>query len=304
MAMTWSSLTAAKGAAGSIATWSNYTLLDTQTLLDEAQSLLYTEGRLRAREMMTGAVFTMPQYGSYVPLSQLTSNTFLEPIGDIFVPTFNCLVRHTDSNRVQNLRTYTENSGTLSTNPFTTTDGSNTVSVYLPSHNLTQDSVFYTSGATAFNGVTIAGTFPVNAITDSNDFTIDISSLGTTPNASGSGGGSAITYTADQFNFGQPEAYGIWDERIYFEQSWYMQCNCRIQFYQTLPLLSSTNQTNFITNRYPKLMRIACLAAAAEFMKDDTEYQKWLTRLQNAVQSISVENDMQYRGMDLSPDTP
>ena len=300
MAMTWTTLTAAKGQPGAIMTWCNYSLLDVFTVVDEAQSLLYGEGRLRAREMMTSMVFTMPQFSSYLALPA----NFLDPIGDIFVSTFNSRIHHRDSAEIQNRRTFTENSGALSTNPLTTTSGSNTVSVYLPSHGLTQDSTFYLTGATAFNGVTIAGTFPVNAITDSNDFTIDITSLGTTPTGTGPGGGSSIAYTSDALNFGSPDYFGIWDERINFEQSFYQQSLCRLQYYKSLPLLSASNETNFLTNRYPKLMRIACLAAAAEFMKDDTEYQKWITRLQSATEAIANENDMQYRGMEILTDTP
>lgn len=303
MAMTYNSLTSAKGTSGAIATWVNYSKLDIPVVVDEAQSILYGEGRLRCREMMADAVFTMPQYGSYVPLSSLSA-TFLDPIGDIFVSTFNSHIRHKDSGFVQAIRTFTENSGTLGANPFTTANGSLTVSVNLPNHGLTQDSVFETSGAAAFNNVTINGTFPVNGITDTNNFTIDITTLGVTPNASGSGGGSAVTYLADSLNFGSPICFGIWNERINFDQSFFQESVCRIQFYQSPPLLSADNPTNFLTNRYPKLLRISCMAAAAEFMKDDTEYQKWLTRLQSAVEAVSVENDMQYRGMDLSPDIP
>lgn len=302
--MTWTTLIGPKTQAGSIAQWANYSLLDSETILDESQALLYSEARLRTREMMADAVFTLPQFGSYVPLSSFTPNTFLEPIGEIFVSSFNTRIEHKDSGFIQSARTFTENTGTLSTNPFTTTNGSTSVSVYLPSHNLTQDSIFYTTGATAFNGVTLAGTFPVSSVTDTNDFIIDITALGTLPNAGGSGGGSAVAYTADSLNYGSPLYFGIYNERINFEQSFCQTSLCRMQFYQTLPLLSASNPTNFLTNRYPKLMRTACMAAAAEFMKDDTEYQKWLTRLQSAVQAISVENDMQYRGMSVSADTP
>lgn len=303
MAMTWSTLTAAKGAAGAVSTWANYGLLDVGVIVDEAQALLYSEARLRCREMMADATFTMPQFGSYVPLSSISA-TFLDPIGDIFVSTFNSHIRHKDSGFIQAVRTYTENTGTLGSNPFTTANGSLTVSVNLPNHGLTQDSVFSSSGATAFNNVTLNGTFPVNGIVDTNNFTIDITSLGQTPNAAGAGGGSAVAFLADSLNFGSPIYFGIWNERINFDQSFFQQSVCRMQFYQSLPLLSSTNQTNFLTNRYPKLLRIACMVAAAEFMKDDTEYQKWLARLQSAVEAVSVENDMQYRGTDLSPDIP
>jgi hypothetical protein len=41
MAMSYDSLTAAKGTAGAITTWVSYTLLDIPTILDEAQTLLW-----------------------------------------------------------------------------------------------------------------------------------------------------------------------------------------------------------------------------------------------------------------------
>lgn len=305
MAMNYTSLTAAKGTSGAIATWVNYTKLDIPVIVDEAQSLIYSEGRLRTREMLTDIPFTMPQWSSYFALP----STFLEPVGDIATTSFNNKIKHKDAGYINACRNYDETSGTLGTNPFTTTANSNTVSVFLEDHGFTQDSPFYVAGAVAFNGVTINGTFPINGITDANDFTIDITSLGTTPTASGAGGGSAVTYICDQLTYGTPYFYGIWSDAsgngyLKFDQAFFQTTLCRLQYYQSLPLLSSTNQTNFLTNRYPKLMRTACMAAAAEFMKDDTEYQKWLARLQSAVESISVENDMQYRGMDLSPEIP
>jgi hypothetical protein len=51
-------------------------------------------------------------------------------------------------------------------------------------------------------------------------------------------------------------------------------------------------------------MRVACMAAAADFMKDDTEYQKQMTRLANMVERISAQDDMHLRGMELMTDNP
>lgn len=300
MAMSYTSLTAAKGVSGSIANWVSYTKLDIPVIVDEAQALIYGEGRLRCREMRTELVFTMPQYNSWVALP----TGFLDPIGRIQATTYNSGISHKDENFVARNRSYTETTGTLGTNPFTTTSGSDTVSVNLSSHGFSQDSGFFTTGATAFNGVTIVGTFPINAITDSNNFTIDITSLGATPTGSGSGGGSAVSYTCDNLTLGTPRCWGIWNERIYFDQAFDQLSICRLQYFQSLPLLSSANPTNFLTNRYPKLMRVACLAAAAEFMKDDDEYQKWFTRLQPSIDAISVENDMSMRGIELDPEIP
>ena len=300
MAMSYTSLTAAKGTSGAIATWVNYTKLDIPVIVDEAQSLLYSEGRLRTREMKTELVFTMPVNYSYIALP----TGFLDPIGKIQTTSFNNRIEHKDENYVATARNYQETTGTLGANPFTTTASSNTVSVALAAHGFSQDSTINLTGATAFNGVTLNGTFPINGVPDANDFTIDITNLGTTPTGSGSGGGSAVNYICDALTPGTPYWWAIWDEQIKFDQAFFQTTLCRLQYFRSPPLLSSTNQTNFLTNRYPKLLRIACMAAAAEFMKDDTEYQKLLSRLQSSVEAVSMENDMEYRGLDLAPDIP
>lgn len=300
MAMTWTSLTAAKGATGAIATWVNYTLLDTPTIVDEMQALLYGEGRLRTREMTTDMVFTMPVGSAYQPLPA----RFLDPIGRIKVASFNSYIAHKDAGYIEASRNYTEQTGTLGANPFTTTIGSNTVSVALANHGFNQDSIFNTSGASAFNGVTVAGTFPITAITDANDFTIDISILGATVSGSGAGGGAAASYICDSLTPGTPQFFGIWNEQLKFEQAFFQTSLCRLQYYQSLPLLSSANQSNFLTNRYPNLVRVASMAAAADFMKDTEEYNKQFSRLQQMIEKISNENDMQYRGMELAVDIP
>jgi hypothetical protein len=300
MAMTYNSLTGPKGTSGAIATWASYTLLDIPTVVDEAQSLLWGEGRMRLREMMADYVFTMPVNGAYIPLPAL----FLDPIGPIFAATYNSQIKHKDSGYVQVNRTFNETTGTLPANPFTTAAGSNIVSVALPNHGFAQDSIFNTVGATAFNGVTINGTFPITAITDANDFTIDISNLNTAPTAASSGGGSAVNYICDSLVVGNPYWWGIWDEKIHFDQAFSQTTLCRMQFYHSLPLLSTTNPTNFLTNRYPRLMRVACLAAAADFLKDSEEYQKQFGYLQQMIEKIEMENEMQFRGLELDPIIP
>src|SRR5580693_1835759 len=130
MAMTYTSLTAAKGTSGAIATWVNYTLLDVGTIVDEAQALLWGEGRLRTREMQSEYVFTAAINVGYVPLPP----NFLDPIGDINTMSYNSRVKHRDPGYVKDNRTYNETNGTFLVNPFTTTAGSNTVSVFLESH--------------------------------------------------------------------------------------------------------------------------------------------------------------------------
>jgi hypothetical protein len=298
MAMTWTSLSAAKGVSGSIANFVSYTKLDIPPIIDEAQALIY--GLIRVREMMADYKFSLAQNYANVPLP----TGFLDPIGKIRLTSINSRASHKDSGFLQAARSYQELSGALGTNPFTTASGSNTVSVALAGNGFTQDSVFNTSGATAANGVTINGTFPISGITDANNFTIDITSLGTTPSGSGAGGGTAVIYLIDQLVTGIPAWWGIWNETIYFDVALVQQTLAILQYYRSLPLLSASNQSNFLTNRYPHLMRTACQTAAADFMKDSTEYQKGYTRLTTLVQAINIENDGQLRGMELDPEIP
>ncbi len=300
MAMTWSSLTGAKGAAGSIMTWMNYAKLsvDVGTILDEAQALIYT--MLRTREMRSMFQFLMPLYSAKIALPPY----FLDPIGTMYCTSVDARYSHKDEGYVQNIRDYNETTGTLGTNPFTTVGGSNLVTVNLPGHGFNQESVFYTSGATAFNGVTISGTFPVETIMDTDNFVIDISTLGTTPSSSGVGGGASINYTCDILVQGTPQFWAIWDETIHFDMAFDTPYMHTLSYYKSLPLLSSSNQTNFLTNRYPFLIRQACIASAANWMQENNRYQLEVARLDELAQRVSVENDMAWRGAEIDTETP
>lgn len=298
MAMTYSSLIGAKGAAGAIATWVAYTRVDVVTIVDEAQSLIYS--LLRCREMLTSLNFSMAVGEAHLALPA----RFLDPVGRIFLSSVNTTLRHKDSNFLQLTRSYTELSGTLGTDPFTTVSGETDVTVALAAHGFMQDSVFNTSGATAFNGVTINGTFPITAV-ETNSFTIDISSLGATPSASGAGGGSDVAYLCDNLTQGFPRWFAIYDEKINFDCAFYQQSLGQLQYYQSLPLLAATsNESNFLTNRYPQLMRRACLLAVADFMSDTDAYQRDLPVFGALVDKINQENDGYLRGLEHDTDTP
>lgn len=306
MSMNYTSLTAAKGVSGAVATWVSYSKLDIPPLVDEAQTILYggVPGSLplRCREMRNEMYFTMPQGGAFTPLP----TGFLDPVGRIFQGSVNSTIRHKDENFITRARTYTESSGNLGTNPFLFGAGSTQVVVTLPGHGFSQDSMFNTSGATIFDSMTsgVNGTFPIVAINDVNTFVIDITALGTTPSSPGLGGGSNVSYICDNLVQGMPLWFGIWLERINFDMAFFQTTLCRMQYYQSPPLLSSSNQTNFLTNRYPHVLRRACMLAAADFMKDDVEYQKHLTALNGLVTAINIENDMALRGLELDTEVP
>lgn len=57
-------------------------------------------------------------------------------------------------------------------------------------------------------------------------------------------------------------------------------------YYKTPTALSGSNETNFLTSRYPSLLRYACMAKAYEHMKNDLA----ASYLQLAMQSIAKAN--------------
>jgi hypothetical protein len=289
-AMTYTSLVGDKSTAGSIARWVNYSKLDADQILQEAQSLIYS--MLRVREMRAHFNFAVAVGGDRVALP----SGFLDPIGRISFLGTGAKAQQRYPNDIQRRRVYTETSGSLGNNPLTTTSGSALVAVNLASHRLSQGSTFYLAGAAAFNGVTIAGTYDVVAIADANNFVIDITPLGSVPSGSGSGGGSVVTYVADNLVQGTPIHWGVWDETIFFDVAFAQATNGNLQYFKSLPLLSTTNPTNFLTNRYPHLLRKACTAQAWDFMRNDAEYQKDVAALTALVEQANAEGDLAYRG--------
>ncbi len=82
-------------------------------------------------------------------------------------------------------------SGTLGSDPFTTTNLSTTVTVADTSHGLAVGDSVHFSGATAVAGITIDGEYLVVSVPNNNSYTITHS---VAANASTSGGGAAVLY--------------------------------------------------------------------------------------------------------------
>lgn len=294
--MTWTSLVASKGTSGSLANFVNYSKLDTLPIVDEAQSLLFQ--LLRVREMRTEWTFGMAVGQSQIALP----SRFLDPIGRLYDITNGIKLPHNIETDIVGLRAYdTSLSGSFGTNPFTTTSGSSSVAAALVAHALTQGSTLTIAGATATGGLTLNGTFPVSSITDVDHLVIDLDDVAT---SSASGGGSAATYTANQLIAASPMQWTIFDEQVKFDCAFDTATQFKQLYYRSPALLSASNTSNWLTVRYPKLLRLACMASAADFMKDDTEYQKNLTALTALVGSVNAENDLVYRGAEFGTDTP
>lgn len=96
--------------------------------------------------------------------------------------------------------------GTEANNPFTTTNGSNLVSVAHTAHGVIEGDTVVWTGASTFNNVTMNGTFIVLTVTNANAFVVTAL---TVANASSAGGGAAVTYSYE-INIGvEVGVYGL-----------------------------------------------------------------------------------------------
>lgn len=296
MAMSYTSLVASKGTSGSLANWVNYTKLDTPAVLEEAQSLLFS--LLRVREMRTEWTFGLAAGQSDIALPA----RFLDPIGRLFDIKNGLPLKHKIETEIVGWRAYdTSGEGMFDPDPFFTTLDSSLVTVSEIAHGLTQASTVTILDADPVGGLDLNGTWPVASITDDDNYVIDVE---TEANATEGGGGAAATFTTNKLIEGSPTKWGIFDEKLKLDCALETAAQYKLLYYRSPKPLSSSVQTNWLTQRYPKLLRVACMAAAADYMKDGTEYQKHLTALTALVGSTAAENDLHLRGAEFGTDTP
>lgn len=298
MAMTWSSLVGPKGSAGSLLNWIGYSKVDITTAVDEMQALIYSV--LRVRQMRFQWVFGLPIGASKIALPQ----RFLDPIGRL-TDNFGNPYRHNTEATVVDARSFDNSlSGTFGNNPFTSgAAGSSGVIAVLAGHSLNQGADVTIAGATPVDGIIINGTSLVTSIIDPNTFLFDVVDAAAVTGGV-TGGGAAASYTANNLIAGAPMRWAIWDEYLQFDAAFDTATQFRIMCFKSLPLLSLTNQSNFLTNRYPFLIREAGLALGASYMKDDNEFTKHMTQVEKMCMSIAAESDLEYRGADLYTETP
>jgi hypothetical protein len=97
-----------------------------------------------------------------------------------------------------------------------------------------------------------------------------------------------------------PTYFGIWDEALQFDTASPEDVSLRLLFNRRLPYLGRQNQTNFLTTRYPNLIRSACLMFAADAIQDDAQYARWKQRTDEQISRANVEADLSMRGRDPS----
>lgn len=91
---------------------------------------------------------------------------------------------------------------------------------------------------------------------------------------------------------GIPCFVAIFDERYQFEVKAEEARTYDHVFYQRPAMLSPASNTNWLTSRYPMILRVACLAGAASYMKDDAEESKNLAKLDALCNAANAESDL------------
>ena len=104
---------------------------------------------------------------------------------------------------------------------------------------------------------------------------------------------SVLTYNIPD----RPQQFAIRGTNIIFgptpDQTW----TAVFDYYKSLPILSTTNTTNWFTDNYPELLLAASLYEALLWLKDDVRAQVWETqynRLKTTLENSDNLADMPY----------
>lgn len=66
--------------------------------------------------------------------------------------------------------------------------------------------------------------------------------------------------------------------------------------------LDGSNTTNFLTTRNPRLLRLACMAFAFDWLENSQEYDRYLMLAEREIQQMNAEaSEAMYRGLDETP---
>lgn len=96
---------------------------------------------------------------------------------------------------------------------------------------------------------------------------------------------------------GRPTRFAIYDEAFQFDSAADEALTGRLVYFGTpSELAASANETNFLTARYPTLLRQACLSFAYEFMKQPDQQTYWISQAEKSLTEIPAFDDLSLRG--------
>lgn len=108
------------------------------------------------------------------------------------------------------------------------------------------------------------------------------------------------TWTNGVLDSGDPYYFSVVGEKIEFNSTVINAALWRMLYYKTPDYLSDSLQTNFLTTRYPHLLRSGCLAMAAVFEHDDASYGREMQRFSAVLSGINTQADLDdHAGIDI-----
>lgn len=112
---------------------------------------------------------------------------------------------------------------------------------------------------------------------------------------------NAFSYdTAGVRTNGKPNMYATDESNIQFEVRALEAYPWLFKYYGTLTALSESNATNFLTDRYPKLLTAACMMNAYEWTKNEREKQYWMRAFEQQVFLANREADQELAGIEIN----
>lgn len=110
------------------------------------------------------------------------------------------------------------------------------------------------------------------------------------------------TWTAGVLDSGDPAYYAIYDEQYQFDCRTTTAWRARALFYKQPDPLSTSNETSFLTTRYPHILRMACLATGARFANDDEVYAREQRLLEGKIDDLNAADEQSRRGQETEVD--
>lgn len=103
--------------------------------------------------------------------------------------------------------------------------------------------------------------------------------------------------SAGAISSGRPGNWAIYNELLQFDYLADAEYKGRMVYYKTPDALAaSSNETNFLTDRYPTLLRRVCMAFAYEFRKNTKQYQSYISLAEHDVFEVNKEADLNRSG--------
>lgn len=73
----------------------------------------------------------------------------------------------------------------------------------------------------------------------------------------------------------------------------------RYPYFRTPAALGTQTETNFLTEKYPTILRAMCLSYANEYLKNAEERDRWLKVAMALIQDANAESDLSFGGLEM-----